>query len=428
MSRLSSKFPILAGASWYFCEKFIRLIGAFLIGAWVARHLGPEGYGTLAYALALIAVLGFIGSLGIESLVVRDLVEGQRDPSAILSTYFFIRLFGSLLVPLLATAYLWITHTNDPLLILLTTLCSGSVVFGSFDVADCWLQAKNQARTTSLIRLVGFLAGAMSRCLLILSEAKVEWFAFVFMLESAVIAAIYYRLLQRNGLTPNLREMRMTEFKHLVMSGKMMVLSGLTVAIYSKIDTLVIGALMSKEDVGSYAIAASMCAAWNMVGMSVSQAWASRISKARIHGEQAYVNEVRNLLKAMLIISLTGSIVLTIFSDLIFTVLLGPAFASSSNIFPMLIWASVPIFLGIATSPIIVNERTYWVSMVRTSVGMAVSTITIVPAVNHFGTMGAAGVVILSACINVPLVLVSRQARQVISAVMRAQPIKNSAS
>jgi len=428
MARLSVKFPILIGASWYFLEKFMRLIGAFLIGAWVARHLGPEGYGALAYALALVTVLGFLGSLGIESLVVRDLVVGRRDQRGILSTYFFIRLIGSILVPFIASGYLLLTHVDDKQLILLACLCSGVVVFGAFDAADCWLQARNEARTTSLIRLIGFLVGAASRCLMILFGASVEWFAAVALMEGLVIGTLYYRLLDRHGLTPAWKLVKLAEFKHLVVSGKMMVFSGLTVAIYSKIDVLVIGALLSKENVGSYAIAASMCGAWNMVGMSVSQAWATRISQARTVGAQAYVQEVRSLLKAMLLISLFGSIVMTVFSELIFKVLLGPAFANSATIFPLLIWASVPIFLGIATSQIIVNERTYWVSMLRTTVGMAVSIIAIVPAVNHYGTMGAAGVVIFSACINVPLVLVSRQARQIISAVLQAQPIKTSAS
>lgn len=422
MSKVASRLPILIGASWYFLEKAVRLVGAFLIGAWVARHLGPEGYGALAYALALVAVLGFLGSFGIESLVVRDLVEAERDQRSILSTYFFIRLAGSLLVPVLTAGYLMVTHADDRLLMLLATLCSSTIVFGAYDAADCWLQARQEARTTSVIRLVGFFCGALSRCLLIISDCGVVWFAAVVVLESAIVAALYYRLLRRYGLAPSLRHVSVEEFKHLVFAGKMMVLSGLINAVHSRIDVLVVGALLSKAAFGPYAIAVSMCAAWNMVGMSVVQAWAPRISKVRISGEDAYVGELRHLFQAMLGIGVVGSAILAISSPFIFDILLGPAYAAGSRIFALLIWAAVPVFVGIATSQVIVNERTYCVSVLRTLVGMTASLILIFPAITYYGTAGAAGVVIISACINASLILASGRSRQVIFSVLANRP------
>ena len=68
------------------------MAGAFLVGAWVARYLGPQQYGTFAYATALIATLGFMASWGIESLVIRDLVQAPERQQQIVSTYFFLEL------------------------------------------------------------------------------------------------------------------------------------------------------------------------------------------------------------------------------------------------------------------------------------------------------------------------------------------------
>ena len=412
-----SRFHVFTDASWYFLEKFIRLVGAFLIGAWVARHLGPESYGALAYALALIAVFGFFGSLGIESLVVRDLVEGERNERFILSTYFFIRLCGAVFVPFFAVIYLLLTDPTDHVLIVLTLLCSCTVIAGAYDVADCRLQANNNARTTSIIRLGGFFFGAISRSLLIISGASVEFFAAVVLLESGLVAILYYSILRNHGLTPKLQYFSISEFKHLAVAGKMMVLSGFTVAVYSKIDILVIGALLPRESVGSYAIAASMCAAWNMVGMSVVQAWAPRISQSRLSGGDAYILELRNLLTAMLCISVLGSLILCMLAEEAFHFLFGIAYGSGISVFQILIWSSVPIFVGIATSQIIVNERIYWVSLLRTVVGMFASLILILPAINIFGVVGAAITITLSACINVPLILVSVRARKTIAAI-----------
>lgn len=411
MLRLATKFPILVGASWYFLEKFIRLVGAFLIGAWVARHLGPENYGALAYALALVAVLGFLGSLGIESLVVRDLVEAQRDARSILSTYFFIRLGGALLVPILATGYLMVTHAGDALLLLLVALCSSAVMFGACDTADCWLQAQNQARKTSLIRLLAFAVGAASRCLLILINAPVAWFAAVVMLESAVIASLYLRLLHGHGLTPRWSHVSLAEFKHLVVAGKMMVLSGLTVAVYSKIDVLVVGALLSKEAVGAYAIAASMCAAWNMVGMSVAQAWAPRISQDRVQSQRDYLRAMRQLVLTVGAISISGALVISWCSEFIFAMLLGPSYMHGAEVLRVLVWSSVFVFLGVATSQIIVNERIYWVSMLRTLIGLIFCVVAILLAPSRWDTVDFAYLMVCTSALATSSIAFSTKAR-----------------
>ncbi len=423
MTQAASRSPILIGASWYFLEKSARLLGSFLIGAWVARHLGPEGYGTLAYALALVAVLSFLGSLGIESLVVRDLVEAKRDPRHVVSTYFFTRLAGAFAVPVLAAAYVMLTHAHDRLLLVLAIICSGAVLMGAFDAADCWLQSRNQARSTSIIRLIGFVVGALSRCLFILSDASVNWFAIVVLIESIVVAALYWRILHRNNLAPSLRYVSRGELKHQVLAGKMMVLSGLTVAIYSKVDVLVVGALLSKEALGSYAIAASMCAAWNMVGMSLVQAWAPRISAAMVQGQSAYLSAMRQVLAVALAVSLGGSFLLCLASEMIFSLLLGPSYAAGADVFKVLVWSSVFVFLGVATSQIIVNERLYWVSFARTTTGLIACLVLMSFADANWKAVDFAFLMILTSALATSAIVFSTQARKTLQQVLRPAQI-----
>ncbi len=418
MFKTITRSPIFIGASWYFFEKFLRLIGAFLIGAWLARYLGPAAYGELAYSLALVATLGFLGSLGVESLVVRDLIEGKRDRKSILSTYFYIRLVGGCTVPFLAAAYLLLTQADQPL-ILLTILCSGSLLFGSFDAADCWLQSENKAKSTSVIRIVGFLFGATSRILLILCHASIEWFAIAVVIESALIAALYFCLLSRHGLTPRLSQVNFEEFKHLIVGGKMMIISGLTVAAYSKIDVLAVGTLLSKEAVGSYAMAASMCAAWNMVGMSIVQAWAPRISGARTISHQEYIRSMRQLLIVVLAISIGGASILSISSEMIFLILLGEQFLNSAMIFSILVWSSVFVFLGVATSQIIVNERIYWVSLVRTALGLVFSLAVIYFVSATWSTTEFAFLVVFTSALATTAITFSKKARQTIGQILK---------
>lgn len=46
---------IISNAGWLLFDKFVRLMFGLLVGVWVARYLGPETYGQLAYVITLIS-------------------------------------------------------------------------------------------------------------------------------------------------------------------------------------------------------------------------------------------------------------------------------------------------------------------------------------------------------------------------------------
>jgi PST family polysaccharide transporter len=414
---------IFRSASWYLLEKMVRLAGAFLIGAWVARYLGPEKYGTFAYATALIATLGFLASWGVESLVIRDLVQDPSRAAKIVSTYFFVRLSGAILVPVIAAGFLMWTHPGESDLLALSLVLGVALAMTSMDAADCWLQSQQHSSTTSSIRLWGFGVGAVAKIAMVVAGASLIWFGFSALLESAAIALGYWLVMRRHAVNVSYRDWDAQEFKRLVVDGKTMALSGLTVVIYSKLDVLAIGSLISKEALGPYAIAASMCAAWNMVGMSVAQAWAPHISAALLEGESLYVGTLRRFLLAMFLVSTIGSLAIMWLAPTIFDLLLGEAYVAGGQVLAILVWSSVPVFMGVATSQIIVNEKIYWVSLVRTALGMVISVLLVAPMALNFGVTGVASLVIGSGWCATLAIFFSASARSTLSKVFSGNKV-----
>lgn len=408
----------LGNSSWYLSEKLLRLTGAFLVSAWVARYLGPQQFGTLAFAMGLVAMIGFLGSLGLESLVVRDLVQHPERESRIASSYFSLRLAGAALVPLIACGYVAVTNPGDRELLLVVGILASGVLFTSFDVVDCVLQARHEARAASLIRAGAFLAGAVAKCALVLAGAPLAGFALASILELLVAAWMYRLLMKRLGVEVSLRKADRAEAGGLLVDGRAMILSGLTVIIYSKIDLLVVGELVSKEALGSYAIAAAMCGAWNMLGTSLTQAYAPHISATRAVDSARYISLLRRFLLVMLGSSVAGSLLLATMSPWIFDFLLGPAYAEGSKLFSLLVWSSVPVFLGVATSQIIVNEKLYWLSLLRTGLGLVTMLALIVPAL-AFGASGVAVLVVISSAVATGAILFSSAARAILWSVVR---------
>ena len=45
---------------WMFGYRALRLGSGFILGAWLARHLGPEDFGILGYSIALVAMINTV--------------------------------------------------------------------------------------------------------------------------------------------------------------------------------------------------------------------------------------------------------------------------------------------------------------------------------------------------------------------------------
>ena len=67
--------PYLHNTGWIVVEKLLVMALGFVATVFVARYLGPADFGILAYATSLAALFGIAGHLGLQGLVVRELVD-----------------------------------------------------------------------------------------------------------------------------------------------------------------------------------------------------------------------------------------------------------------------------------------------------------------------------------------------------------------
>jgi len=85
---------IFINTNWLVSEHVFHMGITLLVSILVARHLGPEKYGILRYAVSVIGFLSTFVYLGLSTLVVREIVRKPEDKDAILGTTFFLKLVG----------------------------------------------------------------------------------------------------------------------------------------------------------------------------------------------------------------------------------------------------------------------------------------------------------------------------------------------
>jgi len=119
----------ISNTGWLFADNILRMGVGLLVTIWVTRYLGPEQFGALSYATAFVLIFSSIAQLGLDGIVVRNIVRTPTSRDEVLGSAFVLKLAGgsaSLILTLTAIAVL---RPADHLTRLLVTIISIGLVF-----------------------------------------------------------------------------------------------------------------------------------------------------------------------------------------------------------------------------------------------------------------------------------------------------------
>ncbi|MFT7140382.1 MAG: O-antigen/teichoic acid export membrane protein, partial [Sulfitobacter sp.] len=83
---------------WLLLERVYRLAVGLGVAVWVTRYLGPENFGLLSYVQSLVFMFSALATLGLDSIVIRELVKHEDQRDELLGTAFVLKLVGSIVM------------------------------------------------------------------------------------------------------------------------------------------------------------------------------------------------------------------------------------------------------------------------------------------------------------------------------------------
>ncbi len=120
---------IVDNIGWLFLDKLVRLGLGLFVGVWLARYLGPEQFGLIGYATALVGLIGTFATLGLGNIIVRDLLRSQGGASVTLGTAAALQLVGGLAAFLLAALAIQFLRPDDALARMAVVILGSALVF-----------------------------------------------------------------------------------------------------------------------------------------------------------------------------------------------------------------------------------------------------------------------------------------------------------
>jgi len=384
-----------ANTSWLMGHRVLSTVVALFVGVYVARYLGPERFGLLSYAASLVGLFTALATLGLDGIMVRELVKAPKRRDELLGTAFWLKAGGAILMWVGIAAVIPFTH-NDTQTNILIIIIAVAVIFQAFNVIDFNYQAEVISKYVVYAQFVQLAISSVTKLVFIAIQAPLVWFACVFLLDAIVSAvgltAVY---LQTTGKMWYWKWKWQTA-KELLRDSWPLILSGMVISIYMKIDQVMIKEMLGAEEVGIYAAAVRLSEAWYFIPMAITSSVFPAIINAKKQSEELYYQRLQKLYDLMVWLAVAIALPTTFLAPWVIRVLYGDAFSPAAEVLSIHIWAGVFVFLGVASSQYLIAENYTRISFYRTFIGAIINVILNIILIPKYGVNGAASATLIS--------------------------------
>lgn len=396
----------LYNSGWLLFDQVLRVAAGALLSLWIARHYGPALLGEFNYAMAIVALWTPIAAASLDVLLIRDVVKDKASARVVLASMHVLRLLAALVSMGGALAMATIARPGDHGLLVLVLLAALSTIFQSAFVIDGWYQSQGQVRTGATARSLAFVIGALVRIMAVVTDADVMVLAVAVGVE-AMVAGLFFHMFYRTkeGQPLALRVADWGCIRSYLLEGKSLLLTGVLISIYMRVDRVMIGLFLDNRSVGIYSVAVQLCELFYLLPNVVFLLIYPTLVSLHAANEDCYRQRLLQAMAASFYGSLAIAAVFSVGLPWIIKILLGPSYAESVSIARIYIFLLPLISISTVFSHWYVLYGKTAISMYGTLIGSVSSLLFNYVLIQRFGLQGAVYAALIS--MLMPTVIIS---------------------
>lgn len=381
---------VVDNIGWLFIDRILRMGIGLLVGVWITRYLGPKKFGLLSYATTFVALFAAIAPLGLNSIVVRDLVKEPEGANSTLGTAFVLQLIGGVVSSGCIIVSISFLHPYDQLVRAMVAILGVGLIFKASDVVKYWFEAQVQLRYTVWVENSIFLLMTAAKIVMILLYAPLIAFVWIVLAE-ALLAAIGLFVMYAKKIKDLQQWMvNIERAKTLLHESWPLIFMGLMLGVYTKIDILMVEYFLGLKATGIYSAAVKISESWLFVSVVLVNSLYLALIKADDNDSDDFEKKIVSFYSIMFWFPFAVSFLLTLSTKFIFTWLYGPAYISAIPIFKLYVWSSIFVFVITASSRWYLIKKYQIGLLYRALFGAILNVVLNYILLRSYGTIGAA--------------------------------------
>ncbi len=389
---------------------------SMLVGFIIARFLGPDAFGDLSFATALTAIVAAIGTLGLESFIIREILHEPEKKDEILGTSFWLRIAVNLLIiPASVLIYLFFhKHSEQPgdSLTLIIALCASASFFKAFNIIDSYFQSQVRSKYVVQVQNICLVLSSAIKIYFVVLKLPLVYFAFALVLDGLLLAIGLIIIYHYQNQHLRAWKFNADRAKSLLSQSWPLILTAVMISLYMQIDAVMLKSLGSTQ-VGIYASAARISEAWYFIPTAIISSVFPAIIHARKTDINRYQKRLQNLYDLLVIISLPVALSISFSADYIIQIIYGSDYQGAGIMLSVHIWSGIFVFLGSASSQYLLSEGYTMISFYRTALGAVVNILLNIWLIPLYGGLGASIATLVAYFIaTFSILLISRTRQQ----------------
>lgn len=380
---------------WLLLEHAGRLVIGLTVSVAVARHLGPQDYGILSYALSITAFLSTFVYLGLSGIVVRDIVKYPDQVELLMGSTFVLKMLGGCLgyIAMIILAFLGHAGHAEIWVLLIT---GGALLVRPMETIDFWFQSRVESKYSVLARGMSFLVASLGRIALVVLGASVVAFASLglveFLLGAILLAAIYIR----KGQDIRSWTVQAAAMVRLLRQSWILILSSFLAHVYLKLDQVMLRWMVGSAEVGVYSVAVRFSEVWYIIPAAMVTSMFPRFVEIRQKDPDRYNLRLQQGFDILFAMAFVIAVLVTLLGRPLIEWLYGPAYARAGGILALHVWAGIFIFMRALFSKWIIMEDALIFSLVSTGIGAVPNILLNLFLIKPYGAYGAAMATLIS--------------------------------
>lgn len=338
------KNKVIKNASWIIVCRVIQSLLGFVISMLTARYLGPSNYGLINYAASVVAFVIPIMQLGLNNILVQEIVNAPEEEGEILGTALCMSFLSSLLCTMGTISFAMIANRGESDTILVVALYSILLVCQSFELIQYWFQAKLLSKYTSITMLAAYLVVSAYRIYLLATSKSVFWFAVSNAFDYFIIAVAYLLIYRKVGRQP--LKVSRAMMPRLFSKGKYYILSNMMMAIFAQTDTIMLKFMGNSAAIGYYSAAITCAGLTSFVFAAIIDSARPSIFEAKKVSQESYEHDLSRLYSVIIYLSLLQSLFMTLFAKPIIGILYGGEYQPSILALQIVVWYTTFSYMG----------------------------------------------------------------------------------
>ncbi len=378
---------LFANTSWLMFQNIYSMLLSLIVGSISARFLGPSNYGMLRYATAMITLCIAISKLGLDSIVINEIVLCQEKKSTYLGTALGLRIMASIICFLALNVIMYLMEPNSFLLRLVTICQSFEIILRIYEVFNYWFQAELKSKYFVISVCVALTITNIWRIGLLCARTGVILFSLSTSIQAAIILIMIYIVFRKYNSERIKFSIR--EAKYLLNKSRHYIVTDIAVTLYMQIDRIMLGKMTNEEMVGYYSAASTIASLWEFVPNAIINSMRPVIIAAQKNNYSQYIKRMKYL---WCIITMLGAIVtvgILFFGKYVIYFLYGKEYMQATFPLYYLIIATCFAMIGTATSVWLLVEEKYKYNKYFTLIGCVLNIILNYWLINRLGIIGA---------------------------------------